>query len=83
MGMAELSEREQDILSFEREWWRLATPKEQAVRDRFGVGVDEYYLILSALLDDDAALAHDPLLVRRLRRLRATRRRHRATRRTS
>jgi hypothetical protein len=81
--MAELSDREQDLLSFEREWWRLATSKEQAVRDRFGLSVDEYYLALSSLLDDDAALAHDPLLVRRLRRLRATRRRDRATRRTS
>ena len=81
--MAELSEREQDILSFEREWGRLATPKERAIRDRFGWAVDEYYLALSTLLDNDEALAHDPLLVRRLRRLRATRRRHRATRRTS
>jgi hypothetical protein len=81
--MAELSDQEQEILAFEREWWRYATGKEQAVRDRFGLTVDDYYRTLSRLLDGEEALAHDPLLVRRLRRLRATRRRHRAARRTS
>jgi hypothetical protein len=82
-GMAELTDREQEILAFEREWWRYGTAKEQAVHDRFGMTVDGYYQALSRLLDGDAALAHDPLLVRRLRRLRVTRRRHRAARRTS
>lgn len=81
--MAELSHREQEILAFEREWWRYATAKEQAARDRFGLGADDYYRTLSRLIDRDEALEHDPLLVRRLRRLRATRRRHRAARRTS
>lgn len=81
--MAELTDREQEILAFEREWWRYATAKEQAVRDRFGMTVDGYYRTLSQLLDSDEALEQDPLLVRRLRRLRATRRRHRAARRTS
>jgi hypothetical protein len=81
--MAELSHQEQEILAFEREWWRYATAKEHAVRERFGLSVDGYYRTLSQLLDREAALAHDPLLVRRLRRLRATRRRHRAARRTS
>lgn len=81
--MAELTDREQEILAFEREWWRYGTAKEQAVLDRFGLTVDGYYQALSRLLDGDAALAHDPLLVRRLRRLRVTRRRHRAARRTS
>jgi hypothetical protein len=81
--MAELSDQEQRILAFEREWWRYATAKEQAVRDRFDMTVDDYYRTLSQLLDSDVALEQDPLLVRRLRRLRATRRRHRAARRTS
>lgn len=81
--MAELTDQEQEILAFEREWWRYATAKEHAVRDRFGMTVDGYYRTLSQLLDSDEALAHDPLLVRRLRRLRAIRRRHRAARRTS
>jgi len=81
--MACLSDRERDILTFEREWWTQAGSKEQAVRDRFDLGVRDYYRTLSQLLDNDEALAHDPLLVRRLRRLRATRRGDRASRRTS
>ena len=81
--MPGLTEREQDILAFEREWWRYASAKEQAVHDRFGLTVDAYYRTLSRLVDSDDALEHDPLLVRRLRRLRAARRRHRSARRTS
>ena len=81
--MAELSERDQDVLAFEREWWRDETGKEGAVRDRFGLAAADYYRTLSQLIDLDEALEHDPLLVRRLRRLRTTRRRERASRRTS
>ena len=81
--MAELSRRDQEVLAFEREWWRYATEKDRAVRDRFGLVASEYYRALSALIDRDEALEHDPLLVRRLRRLRVTRRRLRAARRTS
>lgn len=81
--MPGLSDLERDILTFERGWWTHAGSKEQAVRARFGLEVTDYYRILSRLLDSDAALTQDPLLVRRLRRLRATRRSHRASRRTS
>jgi Protein of unknown function (DUF3263) len=81
--MAELTDQEQEILAFEREWWRYATAKDHAARDRFGLDAADYYRTLSQLVDRDEALAHDPLLVRRLRRLRATRRRDRAARRTS
>ena len=81
--MAELSDRDRDILAFERDWWRDATAKDQAARERFGLGPQDYYRTLSQLVDDDDALQLDPLLVRRLRRLRATRRRDRAARRTS
>jgi hypothetical protein len=80
--MAELSDREQEILAFERVWWRFATAKDQAARERFGMGAPDYYRTLSQLIDTDEALEHDPLLVRRLRRLRATRRRDRAARRS-
>ena len=81
--MAELTDQQREILAFEREWWRYATAKEQAARDRFGLAPGDYYRTLSMLIDMDEALEHDPLLVRRLRRLRVSRRRHRATRRTS
>jgi len=40
-----------------------------------------YYQTLNALIDTDAALAHDPMLVKRLRRLRSARQRERSARR--
>ncbi|MDG4794257.1 DUF3263 domain-containing protein [Micromonospora sp. WMMD1082] len=72
-----LGEREREILAFERQWWRHAGAKEQAIRDRFGLSATRYYQLLNALLDDPAALAADPVLVGRLIRLRASRARNR------
>lgn len=77
----DLSERDQDILSFERLWWKYAGAKEQAIRDKFGMSATRYYQVLNALIDRHDALAHDPLLVKRLRRLRSVRQRTRAARR--
>jgi hypothetical protein len=68
-----LDERQRQILAFERQWWKHAGSKEQGIRDLFGVSSTRYYQMLNALLDDPAALAYDPVLVKRLRRLRATR----------
>jgi hypothetical protein len=78
---AALSERDRDILDFERQWWKYAGAKEQAVREKFDMSSTRYYLVLNALIDRPEALAHDPLLVRRLRRLRAARQRARSARR--
>ncbi|WP_416902169.1 DUF3263 domain-containing protein [Micromonospora echinospora] len=72
-----LTERERGILTFERHWWRHAGAKEQAIRDTFGLSATRYYQLLNALLDNPAALAADPLLVGRLRRLRSSRARNR------
>jgi Protein of unknown function (DUF3263) len=72
-----LTEREERILAFERKWWKHAGSKEQAIRDAFGLSATRYYQVLNSLLDNPAALAHDPVLVGRLRRLRATRARAR------
>ncbi|MEV2238986.1 DUF3263 domain-containing protein [Micromonospora sp. NPDC049891] len=72
-----LDERERDMLAFERQWWRHAGAKEQAIRDRFGLSATRYYQLLNALLDNPAALAADPVLVGRLVRLRASRARNR------
>jgi Protein of unknown function (DUF3263) len=74
---AELTEREEQILAFESKWWRHAGAKEQAIRDTFGLSSTRYYQILNGLLDNPAALEHDPVLVGRLRRLRSTRARTR------
>jgi len=73
-----LSERDQRILSFERQWWRHAGAKEQAIRETFEVSATRYYQILNKLLDDPHALEFDAVLVNRLRRLRMSRARSRA-----
>jgi hypothetical protein len=78
--VAVLGERDRGVLAFERHWWRHAGAKEEAIRRQFGVGPTAYYQLLSRLIDDPAALAHDPMLVKRLRRQRASRRRQRAGR---
>ncbi|GAA1797084.1 hypothetical protein GCM10009682_18420 [Luedemannella flava] len=75
-----LTDQQREILTFERQWWRHAGAKEQAIRDLFGISPTRYYQSLNALLDNPAALSHDPTLVKRLRRLRATRQRSRNTR---
>ena len=72
-----LTERELQILAFESKWWKHAGSKEQAIRDAFGLSSTRYYQLLNGLLDNPAALAHDPVLIGRLRRLRSTRARTR------
>ena len=76
-----LSERDQQILAFERQWWKYAGAKEQAVRELFEMSATRYYQVLNALIDSPAALAHDPMLVKRLRRMRSSRQRARTARR--
>ena len=78
---AALSERDRRILEFERQWWKYAGAKEQAIRDLFEMSSTRYYQILNGLLDTPEALAFDPMLVKRLRRMRATRQRTRSARR--
>jgi hypothetical protein len=77
----ELSERDAEILAFERQWWKFAGAKEQAIRDKFQMSATRYYQVLNALIDKPEALVQDPLLVKRLRRLRATRQRNRSAKR--
>ena len=72
-----LSERDASILDLERTAWTLPGRKEALVRERLGLSPTTYYKLLAALLDDPDALAHDPLVVRRLRRVRDQRRRAR------
>jgi hypothetical protein len=72
-----LSDRDRAILDFERSWWTEAGPKDTAIRDRFELSGTRYYQLLTELLDEPEALEYDPLLVRRLRRVRERRRRAR------
>ena len=77
----ELSDKEREILAFERQWWKYAGAKEQAIKDLFDMSATRYYQVLNTLIDRPEALVHDPMLVKRLRRLRATRQRSRSARR--
>jgi Protein of unknown function (DUF3263) len=65
------------VLAFERSWWRVPGPKERAIRARLRVSPARYYRLLNRAIDFPQALRHDPLLVKRLRRLRVERRRQR------
>jgi hypothetical protein len=77
----ELTEREVAILAFERQWWKHAGAKEQAIRELFDMSATRYYQVLNGLLDRPEALVADPMLVKRLRRMRASRQRARSARR--
>ncbi len=81
VGPDGLSRREHDILAFERQWWKYAGAKEEAIKELFGLSATRYYQVLNALVDRPEALAADPMLVKRLRRLRASRQKARAARR--
>jgi len=76
-----LGRRDREILAFERQWWKYAGVKEQAIRELFDMSATRYYQVLNALIDTPEALAADPMLVKRLRRLRASRQRQRSARR--
>lgn len=76
-----LSQRDREILEFERQWWKYAGAKEQAIRELFDMSATRYYQVLNALIDSPSALEADPMLIKRLRRLRASRQRQRSARR--
>jgi hypothetical protein len=79
--LRELSDRDREIIAFERQWWKYAGAKEQAIRELFDMSATRYYQVLNMLIDSPIALAADPMLIKRLRRLRATRQRARSARR--
>lgn len=76
----ELSQRDIDILDFERSWWKHAGAKDRAIKERFDMSATRYYQLLNELLENPAAMAHDPILVKRLKRLRLYRQRQRVAR---
>ncbi len=76
-----LDARSREILDFERDWWKYAGAKEQAIREAFDLSPTRYYQLLNRIIDDAEAEAYDPMLVKRLRRMRASRQRQRAARR--
>lgn len=74
----DLTQRDRAILAFERQWWKYPGLKEQAIHELFGVSPTRYYQLVNRLIDKRAALEADPMLVKRLRRLRSGRQRARS-----
>jgi hypothetical protein len=74
-GPRPLDPRDVEMLTFERQWWKFAGAKEQAIRELFDMSATRYYQVLNTLIERPEALAHDPMLVKRLRRTRQLRRR--------
>lgn len=75
-----LSEVDAAILDFEASWWSAPGAKESEIRERFGLSAPRYYQILNSLIDSPEALQAQPLLVKRLRRLRQRRHENRSAR---
>ena len=76
-----LTDRDRRIIDFERQWWKYAGSKESAIKELFDMSPTRYYQVLNALIDSPAALAFDPMLIKRLRRMRSSRQRARTARR--
>ena len=75
-----LTDRDRALLDFEVEWRRHAGAKEEAIRAELGISPARYYQLLGRLIDTTDAQEHDPMLVKRLRRLREVRLHERAAR---
>ncbi|WTL19649.1 DUF3263 domain-containing protein [Streptomyces sp. NBC_01506] len=73
-GRSELTERDRAVLAVEKRSWPGPGAKERVIRERLGISPTRYYQVLGALIDDPLALAHDPVTVNRLRRIRDSRR---------
>ena len=72
-----LTDRDRAILDFERSWWLDTGSKTAAIRQRLQLSPTRYYELLASLTASAEAASYDPLLIRRLRRLRSRRRRAR------
>lgn len=76
-----LSDRDREILELEKRPWAYDGSKEQVIRDKFGLSSTQYYQVLNRLIDTEAAIAAEPMVVKRLRRRRAQRQKQRTARR--
>lgn len=77
-GAVDLTDLERALLALERDWWRDGASRAEAARRRLGLSAGEHARLAGALVDRPEAEAHDPVLVRRLRRMRDARRAERA-----
>lgn len=78
--LGEMTERDRAILALETAWPRHSGAKEETIRAQLGMSAARYYQLLGRLIDSEAALQYDPMLIGRLRRIRDARARQRSTR---
>lgn len=71
--LGELTERDRAVLAMEIAWPRHSGAKEEVIRAQLGMSAVRYYQLLGRLIESEAALEYDPMLVRRLRRIRDSR----------
>ena len=74
----ELTDFEKSVLEFERNWYVYGGAKDYAIRERFDMSASRYFHALGTLLDKPAAYIADPILIKRLRRIRESRQKERS-----
>ena len=62
-----------ELLDFEARWGAHSGAKDEAIRSELGITPARYYQLLGRAIDTIEALRHDPMLVKRLRRMRENR----------
>ncbi len=70
----ELLPHEKQLLDFAKRQYRYPGKQEQDIRDELDMSATTYWRKINDLLDRPEALAYNPVLVNRLRRLRGARR---------
>ena len=68
-----LSDRDAALLAFEAQWDGHSGAKEEAIRRELSLTPARYYQLLGRIIETTDAVAHDPVLVHRLRRVRDAR----------
>ncbi|MDQ0283801.1 DUF3263 domain-containing protein [Rhodococcoides fascians] len=68
-----MTPQQMEILAFEKRWYTAQGSKEADITEQFSMSPVRYFQLLNRLLDDPDALRADPVLVKRLRRIRDSR----------
>lgn len=69
-----LSDRDRAILDLAAQRWNYAGSLEPRVRDDLGISLTRFWQVVNRLIDSEDALAYNPVVVNRLRRIRSGRR---------
>jgi hypothetical protein len=73
LQVGELTDRERELLDFERTWWRYQGAREDEIRRRFAMTATRHAQVVNALVDRPAAIAYAPDVCRRWRERRSRR----------